>query len=203
MNPYEVLGVEPNADEETVKKAYRALVRKYHPDKYVDNPLADLAAEKMKEINKAYDMITKGMTGNSTASGTYRNDGGSNSGYGGSYSNMRPEFSTVRMLMNFGQYDAALNMLNSLPKTAEWYYLRGLINMRRGYYDSAISDINIAISMDPDNAEYRSTLDSINMRNTTYTNTRPGTDDSCCMQCCDTLPCICLPLFCPGDCCIC
>ena len=53
MNPYEVLGVPENADEETVKKAYKELVKKYHPDKYVNNPLADLAAEKMKEVNKA------------------------------------------------------------------------------------------------------------------------------------------------------
>ena len=57
MNPYEVLGVSPDADEETIKKAYRDLIKKYHPDRYINNPLADLAAEKTKEINKAYDMI--------------------------------------------------------------------------------------------------------------------------------------------------
>ena len=58
MNPYEVLGVSENADEETIKKAYKELAKKYHPDRYINNPLADLAAEKMKEINKAYDIIT-------------------------------------------------------------------------------------------------------------------------------------------------
>ena len=57
MDPYEVLGVSHDADEETIKKAYRELVKKYHPDRYVNNPLADLAAEKMKNINKAYDML--------------------------------------------------------------------------------------------------------------------------------------------------
>lgn len=59
MNPYEVLGVSENASDEEIKKAYRELVKKYHPDKYVDNPLSDLASEKIKEINMAYDMITK------------------------------------------------------------------------------------------------------------------------------------------------
>lgn len=58
MNPYEVLGVSENASDEEIKKAYRELVKKYHPDKYVDNPLSDLASEKIKEINMAYDMIT-------------------------------------------------------------------------------------------------------------------------------------------------
>ena len=59
-NPYEVLGVKEGASDEEIKKAYRELVKKYHPDKYVNNPLADLAAEKMKEINDAYDALTKG-----------------------------------------------------------------------------------------------------------------------------------------------
>ena len=66
MNPYEVLGVSENADEETIKKAYKELVKKYHPDRYINNPLADLAAEKMKEINKAYDMITNKRTATNT-----------------------------------------------------------------------------------------------------------------------------------------
>ena len=58
MNPYEVLGVNPTDDEETIKKAYRNLVKKYHPDRYVNSPLKDEASEKLKEINLAYDIIT-------------------------------------------------------------------------------------------------------------------------------------------------
>ena len=58
-NPYDVLGVSPNASDEEVKKAYRELTRKYHPDANVNNPLADLAEEKFKEVQEAYDEIMK------------------------------------------------------------------------------------------------------------------------------------------------
>ena len=58
-NPYEVLGISPNATDEEVKAAYRQMARKYHPDNYTDNPLSDLAQEKMQEINEAYDTIAR------------------------------------------------------------------------------------------------------------------------------------------------
>ena len=73
-DPYEVLGVPHGASDEQIKKAYRELARKYHPDNYADNPLADLAQEKMKEINEAYDTLTKGG-GASSPSGGYQSGG--------------------------------------------------------------------------------------------------------------------------------
>ena len=77
-NPYDVLGVSPNASDDEVKRAYRDLSRKYHPDANVDNPLADLAEEKFKEIQEAYDEIMRqrstggGQTSNSYNYGRYQ-----------------------------------------------------------------------------------------------------------------------------------
>ncbi len=68
-DPYEVLGVSPNASDEEIKRAYRELARKYHPDNYQNNPLADLAEEKMKEVNEAYDAITKSRSGGGAPGG--------------------------------------------------------------------------------------------------------------------------------------
>ncbi len=190
MNPYEVLGVPENADEETVKKAYKELVKKYHPDKYVNNPLADLAAEKMKEINKAYDMITKGTAKSQTGTG-YQNSYGR-----GTYTNTTPSFSTVRQLISMNMTMQALMMLQSLPKTAEWYFLSGLASIKSGRYTDGISYLETAVRMDPDNAEYRDTLNGVRNRANTY-NTGGGmytTGGGC------PLPCLCLPCLCGGPC---
>ena len=75
-DPYAVLGVSSSASEEEIKRAYRDLVKKYHPDNYANNPLADLAEAKMKEVNEAYDAIMKART-----QGGYQSAGGN--GYGG------------------------------------------------------------------------------------------------------------------------
>ena len=109
-DPYEVLGVSPSASDEAIKKAYRELARKYHPDNYQNNPLADLAQDKMKEINEAYDTITKNRSGGSTGSSGY-------SGYQG-YSGQQSgtgsaDFNRIRQMINAGQLDAAENLLNA------------------------------------------------------------------------------------------
>ena len=70
-DPYEVLGVSPNASEEEIKAAYRELVKKYHPDKYQNNPLADLAEEKLREVNEAYEYLER-QRSSGYSSGTYQ-----------------------------------------------------------------------------------------------------------------------------------
>ena len=82
-DPYQILGVPETASDEEVKRAYRELARKYHPDNYHDNPLADLAQEKMKDINAAYEQITKMRSGAKSGGHSSAGTSGSYSGYGG------------------------------------------------------------------------------------------------------------------------
>ncbi len=192
MNPYEVLGVPEGADEETIKKAYKELVKKYHPDKYVNNPLADLASEKLKEINKAYDMLTK--NGGSTNTG-YGNSSYGGSSYSGGYTGGGgASFQNVRMLISMRNFIAAQNMLSSLPKNAEWNYLMGVCKINMGMYDAGISFLNTAVQMDPSNLEYRSALNNVQSRNTTYR--QYGN-----MSTCGSDPCSCCTNLMCADCC--
>ena len=111
-DPYTVLGVSSNASDQEIKKAYRELARKYHPDNYVDNPLADLAEEKMKEINEAYEAIQKQRSG---GGGSYQSSS-SSGGYQGGYQQQQqysgnPTYARVRNLINMGDLNTAERLL--------------------------------------------------------------------------------------------
>ena len=151
-DPYSVLGVSPSASDEEVKKAYRDLARRYHPDNYQNNPLADLAEEKMKEINEAYDTITKQRSGG--ASGGYQQ------GYQQSYQRTAdPAYIRVRNLINAGDLNSAEQLLFEMGrKDGEWYFLSGSIAYRRGWLDEAMQNYAQAVQLDPNNMEYRQAL---------------------------------------------
>lgn len=162
-DPYTVLGVSPSASDEEIKRAYRELVKKYHPDHYNDNPLADLAEAKMKEINEAYDAIVKLRTqGGYQSAGGYQ--GGSAQG-GYTYSGANPAFAQVRQLLNQGNIAQAEQILRAgRVNSAEWYYLMGVVSYRRGWMDDARQNFMTACNMDPGNLEYRQAMDSLNMQ---------------------------------------
>lgn len=145
-DPYAVLGVSKNATDEEIKNAYRELARKYHPDNYNDNPLSDLAGEKMKEINEAYDQIMNMRRGG----GYSKNSGG--------YSTGASQFPEIRSLINQGRLEQAQELLDGVPpqnRDAEWYFLNGTVAYRRGHFDKAYTSYATATRMDPANPEYR------------------------------------------------
>jgi molecular chaperone DnaJ len=169
-NPYEVLGIQQGASEEEIKRAYREMVKKYHPDQYQDNPLSALAEEKLREINEAYEALTKnynvnsnGYRGRGKGWGGFNNAGASSSSGGSDFYNQ------IKMHIKTGNINLAEQMLNSSnDRTAEWYYLNGLVFLRKGWYDEANSSIRTAVNMDPNNFEYRDTLNRINNSNNMY-----------------------------------
>jgi len=204
-DPYSVLGVSPSASDDDVKKAYRELARKYHPDNYHDNPLADLASEKMKEINEAYDTITKNREAGSSYSGgsayqsrSYQQSyqqGYSGAG-GGSYANAA--YATIRNLINSNRLDQAMAMLNNIPNhDAEWNYLMGSIYWRRGWMDEAARFFRTAATMEPNNIEYRNAVQYMNQGGQAY---RSVNTNSSMMNNTDVCT-ICQTLYCADCCC--
>ncbi len=194
-NPYEILGVSENATDDEIKDAYRALAKKYHPDRYIDEGLKEMATEKMKAINEAYDAI-KDMRAGKTHSGS----GNSYGGYGG-YSGTTA-FAEIRRMINAGQYsaaDAALDQVTADKRNAEWHFLKGCILLQRGWYHDATKYFDTACRMDPNNQEYRNARLQIERMSQNYGNGGAshsfGCDNGC--DCCANL----LVLDCCCECC--
>ncbi|MGI5894394.1 MAG: J domain-containing protein [Candidatus Merdivicinus sp.] len=167
-DPYKVLGISPNASEEEVKSAYRQLVKKYHPDNYADSPLADLANEKMQEVNEAYDMVinrlraggqsSQSNAGNSSSAGysSASGYGGQQAGYGGS-----SHLGDIRRLIQQNRLVEAEELLDGMPvrnRDGEWYFLKGSIFFQRGWLDDAMNHFSTACRLSPNNPEYRAAM---------------------------------------------
>ena len=210
-NPYDILGITQSASNEEVKQAYRALAKKYHPDNYIDSPVADVAERKMQEINWAYDEILKqraNQYSNNTANNSYNNT--YNNSYNNSYSqgaqNQGPyRYSNVRTMINNGDINGAEQVLNSIrndERNAEWYFLKGCIFTRRGYTFDAIKYFDVACTMEPNNQEYRTMRDNLRAQSNSYGSQPQSSNAGGCDMCdvCSTL--ICLDCLCNhGGCC--
>lgn len=178
-DPYALLGIDRNATDEEVKNAYRALAKKYHPDNYADNPLKDLAEDKMQELNQAYDAIMSERK--NRASGSYSGSS---------------DFLDIRNMIEHGRTDDAQMLLDGVPmnkRNAEWYFLSGTVQYKRGHFDEAYTSFATANRMEPTNPEYAEAFSRIQRQSGSYsgnpyrTSQNMGGMSTC--DCCSSLIC--------------
>lgn len=184
MDPYKVLGIAPGATDEEIKRAYRNLSRKYHPDANVNNPDRAQAEEKFKEVQMAYDQIMKQkQQGYSYGSGyggggTYgyggfgygRTNGAyGNSGYGSSASGESVEMQAAANYIRNRCFKEALHVLDGISdRTARWYYYSAIANAGSGNNVTAKEHASQAVNMEPSNMEYRQLQQQLEFGGTWY-----------------------------------
>lgn len=150
-DPYSVLGVTRGATDREIKKAYRALSRKYHPDSYSDDTQKAWAEEKFREVQEAYNQIVDERSGKSQQ--TYGGYGGGNSQQ---YSEEDQHLMAAMNYIRARRYNEAINVLNSMEnRSARWYYFSSYANLGLGNNVVAMDYAKKAVEMDPDNMEYQ------------------------------------------------
>ena len=192
-DPYQVFGVSRDASTEEIKKAYRTLSRKYHPDANINNPNKAEAEEKFKQVQQAYEQImeekengtssysSQGSYGGSYGSGGYGGSYG-NGGYGGNYggynygsSTEDAELRAAANYLNNMRYQEAMRVLNNISRhNAQWYYLHAIANAGLGNNISAVQDAQTAVNMEPDNMQYRQLLSQLQGGGQWYTDMGQG-----------------------------
>ncbi|MEG0979626.1 MAG: DnaJ domain-containing protein [Oscillospiraceae bacterium] len=207
-NPYEILGIPDDASNEEIKKAYKQLAKKYHPTNFDNNPVSDVAQSKMKELNDAYDFILAQKMNRENSSYTQQDTENTESPLYG----VQTQYPDVRMHIDNDRLDDAITILDGIPvevRTAEWFYLKGVIHKKRGWLEEAYNNFKIANDMDPYNDDYKNAVDEIagsqKARSDYYGydrgNNRRSARSSMGNGCgpCD----VCMGLFCLDSCCDC
>ncbi len=180
-NPYDVLGVPQGATSEQVNAAYKELLRRYQDSGQ---------ANKIDEINAAYDAIIMG--GSASAHSGYSHSG---------YSYGKADYSDIRAKINAGRLDDAQILLDGIPENgrdAQWYYLKGTVQQKRGWLEEAAKNFATASNLDPSNNTYKMAYNKINnARSGGYRTERKSKNSGC--SSCD----ICSGLLCADCCCEC
>ena len=165
-NPYEVLGISQTASDEEIKKAYRSLSRKYHPDANVNNPNKAWAEEKFKQVQQAYDQIMKEKQQGYSYGGRHT--------YGGYSSGNGSDPIELKAAANYianRHYAEALNALGAIERQnrgAQWYYFSAVANMGLGNNVTAKQHIEQAVRLEPSNMEYRQFMQHLAFGGTWY-----------------------------------
>lgn len=196
MNPYEVLGVSRDASEEEIKRAYRALSRKYHPDANINNPNKDAYEEKFKEVQQAYKTIMDQRQGKGQAAEDFWGYGQAGYGQAGSAAQSQEE-QYLRSALNYiqnGYYREGIHVLEQVPEAGrrgQWYYYSAFANYQIGNNAIALEHAKIACSLEPDNYMYASLLSQLQgggmryqQRSASYGGNPTGTASNHCMQVC-------------------
>ena len=192
-DPYEVLGLTQGASIDEVRQAYRTLAKKYQSDEFMNGPLSSSAQKKMDELNEAYDEIISHSSNSQKSSQKEVYSDSTHSSY--------PD---VRSLIQQNRLEEAETILDGIymsSRDAEWYFLKGQIHQRRGWFDEAHKAYSKAYSLDPSNREYKAAFDSLNAgASGSYRNSRSSSSGDCCgCSACD----LCSSLICADCCCEC
>lgn len=223
-NPYDILGISSNSTDDEIKKAYRKLVQKYHPDAH---PNKEFATKKMQEINEAHEKIKEmRKSGNTSYSNSNSSRRNSNTNRSSSNSSSRQNSNTnrssnnssskqssntndfssqiyqnIRDKINLNLLDDADDLLSNIPsssRNAEWYYLKGKISYSKGWLNDAQAQFTKAYTMNPSNQEYREAYERFEEKAT------GGVKDNPIKSCCDkdlcSPYCLLYPFCCIFDC---
>lgn len=151
MDPYKILGIDRNATDDEIKRAYRTLAKKYHPD-VNKNPGAE---EKFKQIQNAYDIIMEAKKRGDT-SNFWENTNGYGGNYGTYNGSSSQAYQTVISYLNMGAYMQAYQILQGMSsRDAAWYYFSAIANYGMGNQIAAMEHAQKACEMDPSNQQYR------------------------------------------------
>lgn len=229
-DPYKVLGISRDAADEEVKKAYRDMSRKYHPDANVNNPNKDKAEEMFKLVQQAYDQIMNerkygssyGNTGYGNGNpygdsgygqgdfGGFGNFGGfrgfghfGGGAYNGSSAGQDPYYTAASNYINSRHYQEALNVLNNIEnRTAYWYFLSAVANNGVGNNVLALDLAKTAVEMEPDNLTYQRLVQTLENGDSWYSGQRSafGGDESGMYFCSNPCATLCLLNLCCHPC---
>ena len=205
MNPYSVLGVNPSATDEEIKKAYRELSKKYHPDANVNNPNKDEYEEKFKEVQAAYTAIMDQRQGKVPGGTEFWGNGYGYQGQTQSQTQSQDQQymqAAVGYIQN-GYYKEGLNVLEEVQdRRGPWFYYSAYANYKLGNNAVALEHAKAACAFEPNNFYYALLLNQMQGGEVRYQQRsyqyggNPRSRQNVCAEACATM--ICINMCCGG-----